>query len=42
MTTPDTQATARLPWDVADPYPYYEARRREGRGPLTVPARFIT
>ena len=21
---------ARLPWDAADPYPFYEARRREG------------
>ena len=27
MTTPDT---ARLPWDAADPYPYYERRRLEG------------
>jgi cytochrome P450 len=30
MTTPDIQATARLPWDAADPYPYYERRRRDG------------
>jgi cytochrome P450 len=30
MTTPDIQATARLPWDAADPYPFYEACRREG------------
>lgn len=30
MTTPDTQATPRLPWDAADPYPFYEACRREG------------
>lgn len=30
MTTPDTQATARLPWDPADPYPFYETCRREG------------
>ena len=30
MTTPDIRATARLPWDAADPYPYYERRRREG------------
>jgi cytochrome P450 len=30
MTTPDIQATARLPWDAADPYPYYERRRLEG------------
>lgn len=22
--------TARLPWDAADPYPFYEARRRDG------------
>lgn len=29
MTTPDATA-ARLPWDAADPYPYYEARRRDG------------
>lgn len=27
MTAPET---ARLPWDAADPYPYYERRRREG------------
>ncbi len=27
MTTPDL---TRLPWDAADPYPYYERRRREG------------
>ncbi|MFB1295553.1 cytochrome P450 [Mycobacterium sp. pW049] len=27
MTAPDT---TRLPWDAADPYPYYERRRREG------------
>lgn len=30
MTTPDAQATQRLPWDAADPYPYYERRRRDG------------
>lgn len=30
MTSPDLQATARLPWDAADPYHYYERRRREG------------
>lgn len=30
MTTPDTQAAARLPWDAADPYPFYEARRCQG------------
>jgi cytochrome P450 len=29
MTTPDVTA-ARLPWDAADPYPFYEARRRGG------------
>ena len=29
MTTPDVTA-ARLPWDAADPYPFYEARRRDG------------
>lgn len=28
MSTPEV--TARLPWDAADPYPYYELRRREG------------
>lgn len=30
MTSPDLQPAARLPWDAADPYPYYERRRREG------------
>jgi cytochrome P450 len=29
MTTPDI-ATPRLPWDAADPFPFYEMRRREG------------
>lgn len=29
MTTPDV-AAARLPWDAADPYPFYESRRRAG------------
>ncbi|MGV0771339.1 cytochrome P450 [Mycobacterium syngnathidarum] len=29
MTIPDL-ALARLPWDAADPYPFYEARRRDG------------
>ncbi|OBF74830.1 cytochrome [Mycobacterium sp. 852002-51613_SCH5001154] len=29
MATPDL-ASARLPWDAANPYPFYEARRREG------------
>src|SRR5690349_11229374 len=28
LTTPE--ATARLPWDAADPFAYYESRRREG------------
>jgi cytochrome P450 len=30
MTTPDIQAPVRLPWDAVDPYPFYEACRREG------------
>jgi cytochrome P450 len=30
MTTPDVQTTQRLPWNAADPFPYYERRRREG------------
>ncbi len=29
MTTPDL-TTPRLPWDAADPYPFYEARRPDG------------
>jgi cytochrome P450 len=29
MTIPDID-TPRLPWDAADPYPYYEHRRRDG------------
>lgn len=29
MTTPNTTAP-RLPWDAADPFPFYELRRREG------------
>lgn len=29
MTIPDL-ASAQLPWDPADPYPFYEARRRDG------------
>ena len=29
MTTPST-ATPRLPWNPADPYPFYERRRRDG------------
>jgi cytochrome P450 len=30
MTTPDLQAPARLPWNAADPYPFYETYRRQG------------
>lgn len=30
MTNPDAQAAVRLPWDAADPYPFYEACRRQG------------
>jgi cytochrome P450 len=30
MTTPDIESIPRLPWDVADPYSFYEACRREG------------
>jgi cytochrome P450 len=30
MTIPDTTATPRLPWDAADPYVFYERRRRDG------------
>lgn len=30
MTTPDIQPATRLPWDAANPYPFYEACRREG------------
>jgi cytochrome P450 len=29
MTTPDV-TTGRLPWNAADPYPFYEMHRREG------------
>ncbi|MUL67300.1 cytochrome [Mycobacterium sp. CBMA 234] len=29
MTTPNLM-TPQLPWDAADPYPFYEARRRDG------------
>jgi len=29
MTTPST-AVPRLPWDAADPFPFYERRRRDG------------
>lgn len=30
MATPDIRSGARLPWDAADPYPFYEACRRRG------------
>jgi cytochrome P450 len=30
MTTPSTKEAPRLPWDPADPYPFYEQRRRDG------------
>jgi len=30
MSTPNTTAAPRLPWDPADPYPFYERRRRDG------------
>lgn len=30
MTTPDASTTLRLPWDAANPYPFYDARRRDG------------
>jgi cytochrome P450 len=30
MTTSETAAPGRLPWDAADPYPYYEQCRRHG------------
>jgi len=30
MSTPKTAAAPRLPWDPADPYPFYEQRRRDG------------
>lgn len=30
MTTPNIQTSVRLPWDAADPYPFYEECRREG------------
>jgi cytochrome P450 len=30
MTIPDAPMVARLPWNAADPFPYYEDRRREG------------
>ena len=30
MTTPDVHRVGSLPWDGADPFPYYQRRRREG------------
>jgi cytochrome P450 len=30
MTIPDIRPVGRLPWDAADPFPYYQRRRREG------------
>jgi cytochrome P450 len=30
MSTPKIAAAARLPWDPADPYPFYEKRRHDG------------
>ncbi|MCV7090804.1 cytochrome P450 [Mycobacterium interjectum] len=30
MTTPDVRSSVRLPWDAADPYPFYEECRHEG------------
>lgn len=30
MTTSETAAPGKLPWDAADPYPYYERHRRHG------------
>jgi cytochrome P450 len=30
MTTPDSRVAPRLPWDAADPYPFYEARHHDG------------
>jgi cytochrome P450 len=30
MTTPDIRPSVRLPWDAADPYPFYETCRGEG------------
>jgi cytochrome P450 len=31
MTNSNTTQAARLPWDPADPYPFYERRRRDGQ-----------
>lgn len=30
MSTPDTTEAPRLPWDPADPYPFYARHRRDG------------
>lgn len=30
MSTPETATSLRLPWDPADPYPFYEHRRCQG------------
>jgi cytochrome P450 len=30
MTIPDIHPVGSLPWDAADPFPYYQRRRREG------------
>lgn len=30
MTTPDIRPVGTLPWDAADPFPFYRRRRREG------------
>jgi cytochrome P450 len=30
MTIPDIRPAGSLPWDAADPFPYYQRRRREG------------
>lgn len=30
MTTPDTAPAPELPWDPADPYTFYQQRRRDG------------
>lgn len=30
MSTPKTTTAPHLPWDPADPYPFYEQRRRDG------------
>lgn len=30
MTTPDIRSSVRMPWDAAEPYPFYEECRRDG------------